>query len=202
RPADVDRGMPLCRMHVRLPELARARDLERYNASGASDRVPKLVLNAATLNTAARFTFTFSDVGDEVLGTIRCDERSLLADYRALASGFAPGLEHERAARDAAAGLAGGEDGGRFAPRRFTAEHLAWWHLVRADQAVRVRLPGRTEAQLVAARLGEPGGAIADEQAVRSRAVRHLLGTWAGSLRFRYTALGLRLAAELPAVCA
>src|SRR5258707_1139729 len=41
--SDIASGLPLARMHIRLPALEQAHDLERFNASGAGDHVPKLV---------------------------------------------------------------------------------------------------------------------------------------------------------------
>ncbi|HEY6196570.1 MAG TPA: patatin-like phospholipase family protein [Candidatus Eisenbacteria bacterium] len=213
---DVAGGMPLCRMHVRLPELLREPDIERYNACATTDRVPKLVLNASTLNTGCKFTFTFSEIGDEMLGYIRCDERALLRGYKLLLQRATPATDAGGAVGRGGAGRGGpgvagagpalrrgdlAEDGGagRFELRRFTSEHLTWWHAANAERASRQELPGRASAIVERARRAKLGETATGLDTFRSAAVRHLVESWDGSLRFLDAQPGALRAAKVAA---
>jgi predicted acylesterase/phospholipase RssA len=209
--ADIANGMPLSRMRIRLPALEHAHDLERFNASGAGDHVPKLVLNAATLNTGCKFTFTFSEVGDEMLGFVRFDERELLAGYKQMLRGYRPGPDIRQAARDAvrvtetarpavrSGTLPGDGTVADLERRPHTAEHLAWWAAAHAERAARRELPGRSEELVQRSLRDRLAGAVPDRAVFRSAAVQHLLASPADSARFLEAPLGPLRTAKLAA---
>lgn len=210
-PDDLTRGMPLCRMHVRLAALQQLGDIEGFNAGPSRDHVPKLVLNAATLNTGCKFTFTFSELGDEMLGHVRCDERWLLSGYKLLLAAYVPaddiGQAAERAAKSVertrrtlpARDRPGDNDPDAFELRRFTAEHLAWWHAAHGERSARRELPGRSRGADELARRAQPGGGREHAATFRSAAVRHLLHAWEDSARFLEVLPGTLRVAKLAA---
>ncbi len=59
---------------LRELQLSGVSDIETHNADPAHDTVPKLLINATTLNTGRNFRFTAAEIGDPVLGYIRYDE--------------------------------------------------------------------------------------------------------------------------------
>lgn len=184
-PAAISHGLRLPDMTIRLPEVAKVDDIQRYNALADADCIPQLVLNSATLNTAARFTFTFAEVGDEVLGFVRFDERDLLLYYRRVLDSWKPSDDPERTAARAwseAATRSPALPGA--APRGFVAEHLAWFHAARIEQAERGAELGRTEEEITRRRRDKPGGAPVFRDGPRSAAVRHLATNWEHSIRF------------------
>lgn len=197
-PADsqaLRQGIRLPDMMVDLTALRAANDIQRYNARTDADCVPQLVLNSATLNTAARFTFTFAEVGDEVLGYVRFDERALIAHYRRVLDAWQPSEDVEHAATaawnkattqppeiDAAGRLAANVSAG-FERREFLAEHLAWFRAATLEQEQRTASPGRPPAEIARMRRAKPGGELAFRDGPRSQAVRHLEIRWDHALR-------------------
>lgn len=114
-PEALDQGVRLSDMLVKLPGLEAAGGALNFNERNPTDCVPQLVLNAATLNTASRFTFTFKEVGDELLGYVRIDERELLAACRKALDTWTPDMGAEGIPAELL----------RDRPR--IAEHLALW---------------------------------------------------------------------------
>jgi predicted acylesterase/phospholipase RssA len=154
-----DEGPRLFDLRVRLPEIERTDDLVRFNGNRGRDCVPQLVLNAATLNTASRFTFTFTEIGDEVLGYVRFDERDLLARYRRIVDAWKPGDDEGRPAEEVLAlvddevRLANARhdpDVEPFRRRPFLIDHLAWFDLANRDRDVHASHPDQ-EARSIAA---------------------------------------------------
>jgi predicted acylesterase/phospholipase RssA len=188
-------GLRLPDLTIELPALAATNDIQRYNARADADCVPQLVLNAATLNTASRFTFTFVEVGDEVLGYVRFDERALITHYRRVLDAWQPADDVEQAASlawnrattqppevDAAGRLATSVSAG-FERREFVAEHLAWFRAATLEQEERGTSPGRPPAEIARMRKARPGGTLAFRDGPRSTAVRHLETRWEHALR-------------------
>ncbi len=190
------RGVCLQNMALNLPGLKSAGDIQRYNARGTADRVPRLVLNSATLNTAARFTFTFSEVGDEVLGYVRFDERQLIARYRHLLDAWKPGDDPMASANQALRAelkRSGKPDGSRtatapapvpFPQRPHLADHLAWWHAARSERTLREERPGTYAEEIAVRRSAPEGGSLAFVARARSAAVRHLHANTDHGMRF------------------
>jgi hypothetical protein len=182
----IARGLRLPDMTIRLPALEAMNDIQRYNAIADADCVPQLVLNSATLNTAARFTFTFAEVGDEVLGYVRFDERELLEHYRRVLDEWKPSDDPDRSAERAWVEAIGKQPTAvrPAPPRAFVAEHLAWFHAARIECSERSAAPGRTPEVIARRRRDRPGGSPTFRAGPRSGAVRHLLVNWDDSLRF------------------
>ncbi len=124
------------------PEELEVKDIRLFNAHAttiaAPDRIPELVMNSTTLNTASRFTFTFSEIGDEILGYIRFDELGLATRYRELLDQWHTGgelalVERIFPAASGAGAISGvtsgrsGRDAESTSPPNLLAGHLAWW---------------------------------------------------------------------------
>lgn len=148
-------GVPLMNARVDLRATADVRfgagadqqltaSIEGFNAR-SPDVVPKLVLNATSLNTGSEFRFEIAELGDPALGFLRFDEIELVNAYRALLR--RTGLLYKPRNRRPAFGF------GRVAPkvdrfpqasvddrlveRELTGAHLAWWsYAVYADDLV------------------------------------------------------------------
>lgn len=90
-------GAPLSALKIETDGLSAAsRTLNSLNAS-RSWKIPKLVINATSLNTGRAFRFSIVELGDEKLGMIRQDEVDRLPAYRAMAEAaiHARSLERE-----------------------------------------------------------------------------------------------------------
>jgi hypothetical protein len=146
-----------------------------------------------------------------MLGYIRCDERWLLSGYKLLLAGYVPADDFRQAAERAAASVGrarraipAGDRPGENLPdplelRRFTAEHLAWWHAARDVRSARREQPGRIRAADELARRLQPGADPEHSGRFRSAAVRHLLHSWEDSVRFLEVPPGTLRAAKLAA---
>ncbi len=141
-------GIRLSDMVVRLRRLDELKDLNLYNALPHRDCVPRLVMNAATLNTASRFTFTFTEVGDEALGYVRTDERAVLTEYkRSLdAPSQGPGAQGaprlgRTLPRSGGDAVSGAESKRPAWHRSHTAAHLDWWRAAEIERDSRQRQP-------------------------------------------------------------
>jgi predicted acylesterase/phospholipase RssA len=171
-----------------------ARSIEAYNAAAAGRRarIPKLVLNATSLNSGKPFTFTAAEVGDPLLGFLRFDEAGLVVGYkRALAQGSVDQILAElekvddRQKQARADGGIQPEAPSRVA--RFRKHHVEWWMAANAALAdrtangeaafARVRTAATADRWPLAAALwpDDPGRARA--------AARVLLTVSAGVLR-------------------
>jgi predicted acylesterase/phospholipase RssA len=76
-------GLKLRDLRITMRETDRT--IESHNRQGSRHaRIPKLVLNATSLNTGKPFTFTAAEVGDPLLGLLRFDEATLVVAYKAV----------------------------------------------------------------------------------------------------------------------
>lgn len=84
------RFRPGIRLRDMLIDPGAKRDIEEYNRRRGNDqaaeteRIPKLILNASSLNSGRAFRFTAVEVGDDRLGFIRVDEALLVCQCKRL----------------------------------------------------------------------------------------------------------------------
>jgi predicted acylesterase/phospholipase RssA len=166
-------GIPLHRMKVLPVKLIGTADIEQYNRERATDRIPRLVLNSACLNTGRKFLFTFVEVGDHDLGFLRYDERWLVLSYKRLLelatdaawSGTTkPGqwlseqykeihdsLSKRVASAKSRRGAPDPRDSDAHENTKFpglTPAHLVWWIAIEALEAAALRKPSALEDDL------------------------------------------------------
>lgn len=161
-PDAVTLGPRLVDLKVSLPDLGRPGDIRNHNEHPHHDCIPELVLNAATLNTASRFTITFSELGDEWLGYIRTDERDLLASYRRVLDAWKHRTDAEVpvakvldfAKEEERRSNAPDSDGRveRFRRCPHFVEHLAWYETAKLDREEVTPLEGTARMAPASAR--------------------------------------------------
>lgn len=96
--------LPLRELRIRPGGAAMERGVEAYNRRAVAEERPvatRLVINATSLNSGARFWFSGTEVGDWPLGQVRHDEVEVLEARKALLEGAEPpsGVELPAGAR-------------------------------------------------------------------------------------------------------
>lgn len=217
-------GIPLHRMKVLRGELSGTHDLERYNRGTTNDRIPRLVLNSACLNTGRKFLFTFVEVGDHDLGFLRYDERWLMLSYKRLLELTAsaawsetpdPGAwlrTQENEIRRSVGERVAGARGRRGAPDprdsdagetttfpALTPAHLTWWSALEALEAAARLKPSALEDELPKL----AGKALADLPLAAARklsaAVDRICEPWGDALTLKRAPFGILRRAKIAA---